>query len=314
MLPNKAEIETQYAEAMAAIKKLNEEKKQLRLGSIYKMGQKIMKAKKSGIKGFLSLLKHHLFDGKNSRTKIALNYPDFKHAVNDRLVCNYVCENRIAVYTCIIGKYDSLQEPLIQPDNVDYYAITDFEIPESSKWKRIDADSFEMLSGFSPTMKNRYFKMHPHNVFKDYKYSIYIDGNFRVCSDLTEHVNRISKIGFSTFRHSNKICSYEEGRACVNLQKESASNMDAYFERLRQQKFPENFGLLACNILVREHHNPTCIQIMDDWWHEFSKHIKRDQVSLPYVLFKNSLTVDDVATLGLNVHLEYSVEIVKHIV
>ena len=36
---------------------------------------------------------------------------------------------------------------------------------------------------------------------------------------------------------------------------------------------------------------------MEDWWKEIEKYSNRDQVSLPYVLWKNGYQIGDVGTL-----------------
>ena len=42
-----------------------------------------------------------------------------------RIEVDYFSEDRIAIYTCIIGAYDEILEPVFIPDNCDFYLITD---------------------------------------------------------------------------------------------------------------------------------------------------------------------------------------------
>lgn len=312
MFPCDEKTQRLYSQSMSAIKELVKEKRDIKTSVEYKVGLRTETfRKKSFSKKIKSII--NIVTKKNSLQRKATSYLDLVTAHNDRTDCNYFSDERIAVYTCIIGRYDSLQEPLIQPDNIDYYAITDFDIPKDSKWKRIDVSDFNEVKGFTPALKNRYFKINPHKIFKNYKYSIYVDGNFRICSDLTEHIHRISEYGLSNFKHSKRTCVYEEAKVCKILKKETEDNINAYVERIKKEGFPENYGLLACDILVREHHNETCIMLMEDWWSEFKNHVKRDQLSLPFVLFKHGIKPEAIQKLGGDVHKEYSFEIVSHI-
>ena len=97
----------------------------------------------------------------------------------------YIKEQRIAVYTALFGSYDFVRDPLLQPDNIDYYILTDQVIPERSVWKRIDISAVVPLEYQSdPVLCNRWCKMHPQTLFKEYQYSVYIDSNIWVFSDL----------------------------------------------------------------------------------------------------------------------------------
>ena len=306
--------ESDYSNLMDAIKKLNLEKQVLQKNEVFKKYQSFNNFWNSDlILKKMKIMKKINLNEWRSKNVLKKYSRDLPTAFNDRTCCDYFSDSRIAVYTCIIGKYDNLLEPLIVPDNIDYFAITDFPIPETSKWKWIDANSFEEVKDFSPTLTNRFFKINPHKIFPQYKYSIYVDGNIRIYTDFTEHINRMSKYGFSHFRHSKRTNVFQEAEACKALKKETEENIDLYIERLKSNGFPSEYGLLACNILAREHNNPTCISIMEQWWYEFSNYVKRDQLSLPFVLYKNKIKVDEVATLGGNVYKDYSFEIVRHI-
>lgn len=224
---------------------------------------------------------------------------------------DYFTNDKIAVYTCVFGKYDKIQEPLIKPDNIDYYIITDQKLPQNSLWKTIPWKKY-CAAELSNAEKNRFFKMHPEQVFWDYKYSLYIDGNIKVISDLTPYVKLLGKTGIGFHYHNQRKCAYEELEAIKTAYKVKKEDADNYQKYLKKQNFPENYGLLECNVIVREHNNPTCKKVMDEWWEQFLTKIKRDQVSLPYVLYINSIRVDEVAVLGENVYSNYSFRIVKH--
>ena len=60
---------------------------------------------------------------------------------------------------------------------------------------------------------------------------------------------------------------------------------------------PEDFGVFLCGVLIREHNNPVCVKLMEDWWKELEEGSRRDQISFPYVLWKNGYVKEDVFTI-----------------
>lgn len=234
-------------------------------------------------------------------------------AKNSREDTDYVFPHRIAVYTCITGGYDALYEPLFKPENIDYYAVTDFDIPKESLWKRIDIRDFDAVKGLSDKEINRFFKMHPDLLFPGFEYSVYVDGNIRIITDFSEHINRLSELGFSTFRHAKRRCVYEEIDACLSQQKATATSLEQYRTHLLEMDFPENYGLAVCSVIARRHHDPQVKKIMEEWWQSYMKYVERDQVVLPEVLRKNGIGFDRITTLGGNIDTEKSFSIQKHL-
>lgn len=112
--------------------------------------------------------------------------------------------------------------------------------------------------------------------------------------------------------HNQRQCAYDELEAIKLAYKVRKEDADEYRNFLLKKEFPKNYGLLECNVIVREHNNPTCKKVMEAWWEQFRKQIKRDQVSLPFVLFSNGISIDSVAVLGENVYSNYSFRIAKH--
>ena len=154
--------------------------------------------------------------------------------------------------------------------------------------------------------------MHPNEIFPEYKYSIYVDGNIKIISDLTEYVNLLNENGIGIHLHHLRNCVFDELHAVTKskrIDKESAKKHEKY---LIENGMPRNYGLLQCNVIVRDHNNPICIKIMNEWWKEFKKNSKRDQLSLPYVLYKNDIPVEKIGVLGTNVYRNPSFRILLH--
>lgn len=301
----------QYTELISAIKQLNSEKKALESSKEYRLGcmvsNQIAHLKKMELKKTLNSIQRYL---KSIRSKKATTLPLQKNDNHS----DYFSDKRIAVYTCITGKYDTVTDPLLFPDNCDFFLITDMPEANTSKWKTIDirtlGNDIDLLSN---AMKNRFVKMHPDIVFPDYDYSVYVDGSIRICTDLTEHVNRISQYGMAFYSHDLRNCVYDEIQACILLGKANKSELLEQIAYLDNAGMPRNYGLPACGIIARKHHDPLCKKVMQEWWNEYVNHAKRDQVNLPLVLHRNHIPVQDVTTLGSNMYLDDSLEFHKHL-
>ena len=244
-------------------------------------------------KMFLMLLRHF-----RKKFRQILHYKKKKEKVE---ISNYFSKDRIAVYTVIINGYDNLLEPKFVADNCDYYLISDgVKPPENSVWKQRNIpDSIkEELLNMNPTYVNRYLKMLPHLVFPDYDYSVYLDGNIQIITDPTEFINRLPKCGVSIHKHITRDCVYDEADAIILQKKAPEKPMKELVKFLKKEKMPRNYGMLECGVLVRDHKNPQCIQIMEDWWKMFQRFPYRDQMLLPYVLYKLGIKPDEISNLG----------------
>ena len=98
-------------------------------------------------------------------------------------------------------------------------------------------------------------KMHPFEFFKDeYDYTIYIDGNVRIISDVTSlfRVAKDSKCGFAMHEHYRRKCAYDEADVCVYKNKGNAEAIKKQMKRYEKEGFPRDFGLLEATIIVTD--------------------------------------------------------------
>lgn len=226
---------------------------------------------------------------------------------------NYFTNDRIAVYTVIFGTYDLLKEPYVVPDNCDFFVITDREVREDSVWKKVNCDRwYDILKDKSPVEKNRFFKMNPHMIFPRYKFSMYVDGSIQIISDLTPLIYKMGQAKMAFFCHPGRDCVFDELKVLRINRKIDKERYREYLRYLKQEKMPAHFGMVECGIIVREHNSSECIELMEKWWQMFCKFVKRDQVLLPYILWRNKRTINDVAVLGLNIRKYYGIRVEEH--
>lgn len=203
-----------------------------------------------------------------------------------------------AVYTCITADYEKLIEPLY--GNVDYYCFTDnMSQLCNSSWNQIIIDK----RGLEGNQINRYYKMHPFEVLPSHRFSVYVDGNVRVISDVTTlfSVAAESKCGIAMHKHHERNCIYDEARACILEKRGNSRLIHEQMKRYRNEGYPDNNGLFEATIIVVDNANPVSKFILSEWWNEFHKTGSgRDQLSFPYVLWKNGFSSEDIGFLGNN--------------
>lgn len=206
----------------------------------------------------------------------------------------FLDNHKIAVYTCITGGYDLPREPQHFSDNCDYYLLSDEKPKAGSSYRWVDIKNIVPRDIVDPIYQNRYCKILPHLFLSDYRYSIYVDGNITITGDLSRFVNKLrsARIGFMGGNFTNNY--YTHGMRCIKMGADYETKLEKQMRDYYLQGMPANVGSYYCGIIVREHNNPICISLMSDWWNEFVKYSKRDQISMPYILWKNGYSRDDV--------------------
>lgn len=252
---------------------------------------------------------------KQSNYKKIAKYASHITIPNDNFVYGaYPQKKKFVIYTCITGNYDNLLPPLYVHPDIDYVAYTDNDLVKSSIWdiRRI-SDSVNELN--DNTLINRYFKFHPCDLFPNYDYAIYIDGNMRVVSDLRNMVNRINvKTGLAFHRHGVRNCIYKEAEVCRIIKKGNYKKISEQLKRYEAEGFPHEFGLYEANVILTDLRNSEAKRLLEAWWKEFCRSDSfRDQIALPYVIWSCGYKFDDIGSLGFHVNNNPKFEKVEHI-
>lgn len=207
---------------------------------------------------------------------------------------------KIAVYTINNG-YDYIHEPEYIDNSFDYYIFTDLELDKKSIWKRKSIQDLN-ISDMTPLMQARYIKTHPHIFFPEYDYTIYIDGNICILSDIRPLVYTMiaENKKMAVHRHQSRDCIYREAKVVYAKEFADENDIRRQMEKYREDKFPKHYGLFETNVLIRKHNDPDCIEIMEDWWRQIQQYTKRDQLSFTYVLWKHGYSCSQVLSLGNN--------------
>lgn len=210
----------------------------------------------------------------------------------------FMNRKQIAVYTCVVNDYDEVEEPLSISPECDYYIISDKKPEKESVFQYIDINDCVPESITDATRQNRYCKINAHKIFPQYRYSIYADGSIRTKKNIVEKINDLPVTRIITRSRKNWDNVYYEIFRRIVTERDNIELFMKQAEAYWLQGMPESFASLECAVLIREHNHPLCKKLMEDWWEQIEQFSRRDQVSLPYVLWKNGYKIEDVGTVN----------------
>ena len=187
------------------------------------------------------------------------------------------------VYTCLVGNYDYPRSQSISKE-WDYICVCDRAF-EHDTWKCVEFDKREMSS----SLASRLPKILPHKFLSEYDYSVYIDASITMLEDVEKLCNYVGWPDFGTRIHSDRNCVFQEIDICLAIGKGNSKDLRRQRDFYTKEKIPRTFGLFENGILFRSHNHPDIIRLGDLWWDHLVKFSHRDQVSLPYVVWKNRI-------------------------
>jgi hypothetical protein len=227
---------------------------------------------------------------------------------------------KIVVYTSIFGGYDELIDDQFQMEGVDFICFSDRNI-ESKTWNVIKS-----VPIYNDSNRNaKKYKILPHRYLSEYDYSVWIDGNFKVISDIRDLCN----VNYAVYDHmqcfDKRNCIYDEANAILNFGKIHSQNTPErgiknwkdnpttiinQINKYISDGYPHQNGLSSNAIIFRNHNNSDVIKTMEDWWLEIKYGSRRDQLSFNYVAWKNKFNF--VYLQGDSRNNEYFVSVGKH--
>lgn len=201
--------------------------------------------------------------------------------------------DKITVYTCLVGDYDAIVSPRMHDPRLRFVCFTDNRQRNVRGWEFRELRSPEEIR--SPALINRYHKILPHELGLPHAWSVYIDANIGVMGRLSELVDRAAshQALIACPRHPQRCTVREEIDACVRLNKFEAADRALAEKRLEaylEEGMPPDATLTANYLLIRAHGDNRLQEAMHTWWCEVRDSVRRDQLSLPYALWKHGIS------------------------
>lgn len=189
------------------------------------------------------------------------------------------------VYIVNLGGYDRVIENHYPNPGWKWYLVTDSDI-ESDFYNIIKLPKTD-----NPKRESRRYKWLPHLLF-DCEYSLYIDGNVRVLTDLDGLVDKyLEGYDMAAYKHRCRDCLYDEGIICKYFGLDDAEVIDKQLNRYKKDDYPAHNGMTEGNTLLRRHTGQ--IKRLGQFeWEQIQNGSYRDQLSFNYSAWKLGVKVN----------------------
>lgn len=194
--------------------------------------------------------------------------------------------NKTLIYTVITGNYDTIKQPLVVEEGVEYVLFSNNrEIRDAGVWKVVQIPSEEWpgrTARENDILLSRKVKMLPHLFLPERaEWSIYIDADMVIKEPLTRLLKDLREdILFAACRHSYCGSVRKEIEDLVAKGMVDATHIENQWQRYVEWGFEDNLGISENGLLIRRHNDARVAQLMELWWEEYQNGCLRDQVSL----------------------------------
>ncbi len=198
---------------------------------------------------------------------------------------------RILVYSCYFGFHEPFN-PQATGSGIGYdrMVVTDhaaLNVPGVTMM-RPDSDAET-----DPGRMSRLAKMCPHLFFRTYDWVIYIDNSAvllaapqAIAAEIERGHPEGAPPGRYLFDHGRRSCAYREARLCLVKGKISRADYRRQVRYYKAEGFPEEQGLFTNTLMIQKMGDPATDAFNETWYDHFQSFSRRDQISLPFMLWK----------------------------
>ena len=222
-----------------------------------------------------------------------------------------------AIFTVITGNYDSIKQPLVLEESVEYILFTNNpEIKDAGVWRVVHIPS-ELWQGRTESENNillsRKVKILAHKYLPDdAEWSIYIDADMLIKGPLTRLLNDLHEDTlFAACRHSYCGSVREEIEDLVTKGMVDVTQIENQWQRYTEWGFEDDLGISENGLLIRRHNDTRVAQLMELWWEEYQNGSLRDQVSLMPCMYRTGF-MPYFQFIEMDIRNNNFVEVMKH--
>ena len=179
-----------------------------------------------------------------------------------------------AIYTVITNNYDVLR-PAPSYKGWDCVLFTDNPPAENKGWavRKIKPSA-------NPILLSRKYKILSHVFLPDYDLVCYIDANQKMIKEPPHQPIR--------FSHPKRVDIFQEARQIIRNGRFTDKLINAQIEYYKQQGYQDE-GLFLNGYSVRSNTDENINKLHDVWYKETARFSPRDQLSLPYAIWKTGI-------------------------
>jgi hypothetical protein len=210
----------------------------------------------------------------------------------------------VAVITANLGNFDPVVDYVEQSHPYDFYRFTDENFPPRHK-------------AMTPRLQARIVKMFGWQMVPPHDYYLWVDASCILADKgaVKWFLDRAKGVDMAVFKHPERDTIRQEADFLKARLKRGDPYIVSRYENelideqlavIRTDKGFADQNLFASTALVYKN-NAKVRNVMFHWWHHTSRYHIIDQLSLPYVLYKQNCTVRIIADDYL--HIPY----LKHV-
>jgi len=188
---------------------------------------------------------------------------------------------KIILYSCLVNKRDRIK-PIEFDDGFKYVLFTDDLKADAKGWEIRPV----VWTSEDPVLTARYHKHHPFVLFPDATYTIWLDMTHWAYQSL---IPLLTNFDLMLHKHQERHTICAEADICKFLKFDSPEIIESQITHYKNDGFIDNIGLYSTSCLIRKN-TYQCQMLSEMWWEEICKWSKRDQISLPYCLWRLGLT------------------------
>jgi len=198
---------------------------------------------------------------------------------------------KIAIVTALCGNRETLNNPSVIHENVDYHAFVDHDFVTPTIWKKHQIFHFANDGRFSNRRNAKIYKVMPQLFLPGYDFYFWVDVShdvvanpFKVCEEYLSGDNDIA-----LFKHNQRNCIYDEAKLLKELNYDHHDNIDRQINYYADRGYPVQNGLYELPVSIRKNtHRVNLLNIK--WWEHICRFSSRDQLSMPFCLWECGIT------------------------
>jgi hypothetical protein len=193
---------------------------------------------------------------------------------------------RVVVVSAILGRRDDGCELPKAHDVDDYVMFSDG--PPPAGWRHVATHAGADARATARRIKTLALELEQ---IADADVVVWIDGRIRPTGRALRPLLReaLRESDIASFPHPWRNCAYAEARECARLGRAPVEALHRQTAAYEAEGFPRDAGLWNTMALARRR-TPAMIEFGRAWWAEIERHTQRDQVSLPYLLWRHGIT------------------------
>lgn len=204
---------------------------------------------------------------------------------------------KIVFFTAIYGNYDT-PKAILPIRNVDYVLFTADETTAdigSRKGWIVKICKQENIGNHlikAKKVKIKFWKF----LSKQYEKALWIDGSIIIKSSrIIAYYLIDGNYPITCTTHPDRDCIYQEAEICLSIQRHKNLPIKQQVDIYRKKCYPENNGLLASGVIEYDLKKLNILKpVLKKWWREILTKTYRDQIGLPYILWKQNTWCNEV--------------------